>query len=207
VQWPEDAPGFKEVPIDDHTREMLRYDDGRQATWKIPLGVRPEDGAPLPSRIGQAYLFFFRWEPGTATVLRARAHRPDICLPAVGWTQLGQPEIRSYPVGENLALPFQHFRFLHNDPGGRPIYAETFFCLREDRVRAGSGGEAATLAFSHWNIAERWEVVRKGMRNPGQQVVEFVLLSRHLLSAEEARTRFAAIVPELVKANAEKLKN
>ncbi|MDQ3115189.1 MAG: exosortase/archaeosortase family protein, partial [Verrucomicrobiota bacterium] len=207
VQWPEDASGFKEVPIDDHTREMLRYDDGRQATWKIPLGVRPEDGAPLPSRIGQAYLFFFRWEPGTATVLRARAHRPDICLPAVGWTQLGQPAIQSYPVGENLALPFQHFRFLHNDPGGRPIYAETFFCLREDRVRAGSGGEAETLAFSHWNIAERWEVVRKGMRNPGQQVVEFVLLSRHPLSAEEARTRFAALVPELVKANAENLKN
>ena len=200
VQWPEDAPDFKEVPIDDHTREMLRYDDGRQATWKIPLGVRPEDGAPLPSRIGQAYLFFFRWEPGTATVLRARAHRPDICLPAVGWTQLGQPEIQSYPVGENLALPFQHFRFVHNDPGGRPIHAETFFCLREDRVRAGSGGEAETLAFSHWNIAERWEVVRKGMRNPGQQVVEFVLLSRTPLSAEEARDKFAALVPELVKA-------
>ena len=200
MQWPEDAPGFKEVPIDDHTREMLRYDTGRQATWTVSPVVRPEasDGIGR-ERPGQAYLFFFRWEPGTATVLRARAHRPDICLPAVGWTQFGQPEIRSYPVGENLALPFQHFRFLHNDPGGRPVYAETFFCLREDRVRAGSGGETESLAFSHWSIPERWEVVRKGMRNPGQQVLEFVLLSRNPLSAEEARNKFAAMVPELVK--------
>ena len=113
---------------------------------------------------------------------------------------VGQPEIRSYPVGENLALPFQHFSFLHDEPGSRPIYAETFFCLREDRVRAGSGGESETPGFSHWSIPERWEVVRKGMRNPGQQVLEFVLLSRNPLSAEEARNKFAAIVPGLVKA-------
>ena len=99
VQWPEDAPGFKEVPIDDHTREMLRYDTGRQATWTVSPVVRPETTDAIGrERPGQAYLFFFRWEPGTATVLRARAHRPDICLPAVGWTQFGQPEIRSYPV-------------------------------------------------------------------------------------------------------------
>ena len=49
-------------------------------------------------------------------------------------------------------------------------------------------------------------MVKKGLRNPGQQVVEFVLLSRTPLSAEEARDKFAAMVPELVEAEAEKLK-
>ena len=78
-------------------------------------------------------------------------------------------------------------------------------CARTASAPA-SGGEAETLAFSHWNIPERWEVVKKGLRNPGQQVVEFVLLSRTPLSADEARDKFAAIVPELVEAEAEKLK-
>ncbi len=198
MQWPENAAGFKELPIDEHTREMLRYDDGREAMWPFAPFVG-EESAPLDHG-AVAYLFFFRWEPGTATVLRARAHRPDICLPAAGWVQASTPEIHSYPVADDLALPFQHLSFVRETPGGRPLYAETFFCLHEDRVRPNEeGAPDDRIPFGHWSIPERWEVVRKGLRNPGQQVVEFVLLTRHRLSAAEVEAEFARLVPRLVK--------
>ena len=198
VQWTENAAGFKEVPIDAHTRETLRYDEGREAIWSFAPFVR-EDSAPV-DRAAVAYLFFFRWEPGTATVLRARAHRPDICLPAAGWAQAGAPETRSYPVGDGFALPFQHLSFVRESPGSRPFYAETFFCLREDRVRPDEqGAPDDRTPFSHWSIPERWEVVRKGLRNPGQQVMEFILLTRHRLSAAEAEAEFGHLAPKLVR--------
>jgi exosortase len=201
AHFPESASGFREVPIDEHTREMLRYDYGRQATWQISPVVRPNAAEPSAGeRVGRAYLFFFRWEPGTATVLRARAHRPDICLPAVGWRPLGEPDIRFYQVKENFAMPFQHFSFVHDEPGSPRLYAETFFCLREDRVQPEARESAETLPFSHWSIPERWQVVRSGLRNPGQQVMEFVLLSKHTPNAAEAEKEFAQLVPRLVKA-------
>ncbi|HSU86096.1 MAG TPA: exosortase/archaeosortase family protein [Chthoniobacterales bacterium] len=200
VHFPESALDFRELPIDAHTREMLRYDTARQATWMVsPIVRRDAADALATERAPRIYLFFFRWQPGTATVLRARAHRPDICLPAVGWRQLGEPAIRSYPVTQNLALPFQHFRFVHEEPGGGPVYAEAFFCLREDRIAAEARGKPESLAFSHWSIPERWEVVREGLRNPGQQVMELVLLSKNASNPAESEREFAELIPGLVK--------
>ena len=203
AQWPETAPGFRELPIDAHTREMLRYDRGRQVSWvyaPIEIPGAPNVGLLSPAdRMGRAFLFFFRWEPGTATVLRARAHRPDGCLPLVGWQPVGEPRIRSYPVAEDFALPFQHFSFKHEEPGSPSLYAETFFCLREDLVRAGVPSGSDTIPFSNWSVPERWDAVRKGLRNPGQQVMEFALITRHALSATETEGEFAELIPKLVK--------
>ena len=39
VRWPESVAGFRELPINDHVREMLRFDNGRQAIW--PLRSEP----------------------------------------------------------------------------------------------------------------------------------------------------------------------
>ncbi len=140
----------------------------RRRNWKSG-NQKARKGNESGTLAGQAYLFFFRWEPGTATVLRARAHRPDICLPAVGWRPTGEPETRSYEVGPGLALPFQHFSFVHGEPGRPPLYAETFFCLREDRVRADTPRPNETLPFSRWSIPERWTVVRQGCATPASK--------------------------------------
>ena len=200
MQWPENAPGFKEVPIDDHTREMLRYDTGRQATWTVSPVVRPEAldaiGRERPGRLISFSSAGNRARPPSCG--RARIGPISVCPRSAG------PSSGNRKFGPIRSEKISRCRFsisvsCHDDPGGRPIYAETFFCLREDRVRAASSGEAETLAFSHWSIPERWDVVKKGLRNPGQQVLEFVLLSRSPLSAEEARDKFAALVPELVK--------
>ena len=213
VRWPENVPGFRELPIDEHTRESLRYDAGREVSWTFSQLVRPESpdapSAPASERSATAFLYFFRWEPGTATVLRARAHRPDICLPYVGWRQVGEPASRAYTVSENFSLPFRHFSFSHDHAGNRPLYAETFFCLREDRVQpeTRSGTDESAIPFSSWSIPERWDLVRKGSRNPGQQMLEFVLLTRQAPIAAEAETEFARLVPQLVKLSNQESKN
>ena len=178
---------------------MLRYDRGRQVSWSyLPSGASGVGPLAPNEKVGRAFLFVFRWEPGTATVLRARSHRPDICLPFAGWKPVGESGIRSYPVAENFSLPFQHFSFMHEEAGGRPVYAETFFCLREDLVRAGAQSESDTIPLSHWSAPERWDAVRKGLRNPGQQVMQFVLMTRNPLSKPEAEAEFAELVPSLV---------
>ncbi len=206
VQWPETVPGFRDLLIDERTRELLRFDAGREASWPATQFVRPDEaGAEFTSpadRTAMAFLFFFRWEPGTATILRARAHHPDICLPYVGWRQVGEPDSRSYAVTADFSLPFQHFSFTHEQGGGRPLYAETFFCLREDLVRAGPEGEKQA-PFSSWTRNERWEVVREGLRNPGQQVMEFVLTTRHALSQDEVESGFGRLLPKLVTLKAD----
>jgi hypothetical protein len=107
-----------------------------------------------------------------------------------------------YVISDELGLPFQHLSFVHEEPQRSSLYAETFFCLREDRVRPGaSEAEGSdTIPFSHWSIPERWLAVRNGLRNPGQQVVEVVVLTRYKLGRAEAEAGFAKLVPKLVKA-------
>src|SRR5206468_624137 len=72
VRWPEDAPGYREIKTDERVRELLRFDSAHEALWRSPNLAETN------------YMFFFRWNPGSGTILRARAHRPDICLPSAG---------------------------------------------------------------------------------------------------------------------------
>ena len=81
-------------------------------------------------------------------------------LPAsAGWVQASTPEIHSYPVADDLALPFQHLSFVRESPGGRSLYAETFFCLHEDRVRPdeqGAPDDESRSATGASRSAGRW---------------------------------------------------
>ena len=42
-------------------------------------------------------LYLFRWKPGRNSALLANLHRPDVCLPASGWTQVADDGVRNYP--------------------------------------------------------------------------------------------------------------
>ena len=50
-----------------------------------------------------------------------------------------------------------------------------------------------------WSLEGRTRVVRNGVRNLGQQVLEFVLIGPRELSAAEAEERFASVIRELVE--------
>jgi exosortase len=209
ARWPEAAREFREVPIDDNARKILRFDQGRGARWRLAGGDAGDAAAPRP--LDSALLYFFRWRAGSNSALLANLHRPDVCLPAAGWVQVGDYGIRSYAVSPKMSLPFRHFLFAQGTPtlGGnsnpsRQRFAHAFYCLREDRVRnkseeSAGDSEQFAQAPSEWSRRERIELVLQGRRHLGQQVMEFVLLTPNDMKAQEAETKFAALVPEMVE--------
>ncbi|MDQ3199981.1 MAG: exosortase/archaeosortase family protein, partial [Verrucomicrobiota bacterium] len=198
VRWPEEARDFRELPIAENIRSTLRYDAGREATWRLRL-LPNEVDAP-----SQCTMFFFRWEAGSTSILRARAHRPDICLPNTGWRLTEDLGVREYPAADGLSLPFRHFRFVRDAGAGLPVFADAFFCQREDRVPSVRADrfDATSGGTGHWEIADRLRVVREGLRNQGQQVLELVFISRQPLTSEQVESEFAGLVPRVVKAKA-----
>jgi exosortase len=206
ARWPATAKDFRDIHIDETTRSILRFDEGRGAMWRISGEQRTEDGGRKAD--DSALLYFFRWHAGKNSALLANLHRPDVCLPAAGWIQVGDHGIRSYPVSEKFSLPFRHFLFSQAMPGAgngaRPRFAHAFYCLREDRVREASDASLAREEFaqepSEWSRRERISLVVEGRRHLGQQVMEFVVLSPREIAPDQAEAAFAKMVPGLVEA-------
>ena len=77
LQLPTQQPGFREPPIRDGVRTMLKYDEGKQAEW------REVNGRPWQ-------VYYLRWHPAqtryraTEAVEQARGHAPDVCLQLSG---------------------------------------------------------------------------------------------------------------------------
>lgn len=125
-------------------------------------------GASWMESDGSSWIaYFFKWAPGPPTTrIFARMHRPEICLPAVGYklrVDRGTIAIRA----KELIIPFHSMDF---DYEGRQVYV--FYCLWQDRRKAGEQPR----------IPERWdhriiglESVLFGERNLGQQSLEIVI--------------------------------
>ncbi len=195
VRWPNNEPGYRELKIDSEVRNILRFDSGREVAWT------PRENSPAAApRSAVDYLFFFRWNPGSGTILRARAHRPDICLPAAGWREVGKARIESYLVGPNRSLPFRRFDFVKPNRGGPPLHAVAFFTLHEDVAhKTEMGAGAAAGLYSNWDWADRWRVVRNGIRNRGQQVFELIMLIPPEADDSIADQQFAKLLPNLIE--------
>jgi exosortase/archaeosortase family protein len=191
VRWPETAPGFQELPISEEARATLRYDHGREAKWKA---THQRDGSEA-----SWLMFFFRWEPGTTSIVRARAHRPDVCLPSTGWTSQADHGAKWYVAGDGAQVPFRHFSFARPLDQRRSVYAHAFFCQREDRIaRNALPAEFTAGAIADWGLRERARAVAHGLRNQGQQVLQIVSLSTADVPVTEAQQRFAELLPQLV---------
>ena len=193
VRWPEARPGFRFIPINEEVRQILRYDAGREGAWNLAAGGATN--TPV-----NATMFFFRWEPGTSSVLRARSHRPDICLPSVGWRQIADRGVREYATGARIALPFRHFAFAIENTGRGPAVAHAFFCLREDKIAPRSAGfDVGKTEAQEWELKDRVRVVREGLRNPGQQMMQLVLVAGSDFTNEAAEQAFARALPDMVQ--------
>jgi len=189
IRWPQNAAGFRDVPIDEGVRATLRFDQGREVTWTA-------NGTP-DSSPWRCFLFFFSWNPGGSSVVRARAHRPDICLPAAGWEQRSD-NTKSYLVNDQLSLPFRRVDFAQPNSG---VTAHTFFCLQEDRPTSEvrSDLELPAGIQPEWSFPARWKAVRYGVRNMGQQMMEFAIVSPDKVSAERIDAEFAGMLPSLIQ--------
>ncbi len=79
LQLPSQQPGFREPPIREAARDMLKYDEGKQAEW------REANGRPWQ-------VYYLRWFPtrtryrAMSTVQQAQGHAPDVCLQLAGMT-------------------------------------------------------------------------------------------------------------------------
>ena len=205
VQWPQSAPNFHEIKVDDDLRRILRFDQGHAASWSLPV-TNSTVASSSPTKPLNCTLYFFRWESGKNSALLANLHRPDVCLPSIGWNQTGDAGVKKYPVVPNLALPFRHFEFRHG-ASDQPTQqtAHAFYCLWEDRV-ASSRGESQlpeiTSAPSAWTRNERVRAVLEGRRHLGQQVLELVIQGRGLVNDNGVEEEFTRLVPEVVKVEA-----
>ena len=206
IQWPQNASNFHEIKIDDEKRRILRFDRGRAAAWTLPA-LNSTDAASWAARPLTCTLYFFRWNSGKNSALLASLHRPDVCLPAVGWNQTGDIGVKKYSVGPDLSLPFRHFEFRHGagDESTQQV-AHAFYCLWEDVVSPAAAKSQLpdmTTSPSEWTRDERIRAVLEGRRHLGQQVMELVIQGRGALDEKEMNARFETELPSLIKVEAQ----
>lgn len=171
VRWPEDKPGFRNAEFSEITQTILRYSEGRAASWTDGSGARSEKWE----------MFFLRWAPGRTSSQLARSHGPEICLAASGATvseDLGVKLMRFHGV----ALPVHAYVFKT-----RRGYKHVFYCLWEQ----GDSDDPAPSTAQDLTVASRLKAVRAGRRNAGQQVLEIAISDvPGPAEAELAVTRF-----------------
>ena len=221
MRWPEQSPNFRKLKIDSEIRGVLRFDEGEAAAWTLTSPISSEN-APLAKAFGVAkprasgtqvngsrentvscLLYVFRWKPGKNSALLANLHRPDVCLPASGWTQVADDGVRNYPVTGAFELPFRHFEFQRAFGNSAPQTAHAFYCLSEDRAAESSVPATTSLpgmtgSRSEWTRAERLRTVLEGRRHLGQQVIEAIFVSNESFSSADAESRLRDLVREVV---------
>ena len=208
VRWPESAWKFRYLKLDDRMSGLLRFDEGRGASWLLQdAAARREVNSVAPVAAASAppltcVVYFFRWDASRSSILRARGHRPDVCLPSVGWAQRADHGTRTYSAGD-LPLPFRHFEFAGG--GGAPPSAQiahAFFCVGEDLMRAGAARSETVSEITEMHgltlIPHLWRLVRSGERPHGQQVMQVVIVSARQMPTADAESRFAKLLRDLI---------
>jgi hypothetical protein len=155
-----EVPGFKELPVPEATRQILRYDEGRSAAWSA-------DGLDWQ-------VVFLRWNPGQTAVHLAKNHTPNVCLTAAGHTlKIISPTVWLDVNG--LRLPFSVNQVMDSS---RPLFV--YYCLWDDHSNAEG---FTTMSLTHGN---RLAPVLTGLRNPGQRSLEILVAGPDTAEAAEA---------------------
>ena len=139
--FPRDNPTLKNLPMDASTRNLLRFDEAKQAAWAEPGGTQ-----------WQAY--YFNWLPGRVAGYLAKRHTPEICLTASGLKLVSGPDLTMMKVN-GVDLPIRSYQF----QTGEGII-QVFHC----RWEAGVGDEAYVA-----HESARYNLIRKPVwSGPGQ---------------------------------------
>ncbi len=165
VDWPADSAGFREVPLSENVRAVLRYNEGRSAAWP------GSDG-------NQWSMFFLRWNPGRASAQLARSHGPEVCLAANGAVLREDFGLRPMTI-RGLELPLHAYLFT---AGETSMYV--FYCLWEDRTLTDAPASTRQRMTSGGRLKDVWS----GNRNRGQQVIELAVSGPNSVGEAESAT-------------------
>ena len=150
LTFPRDNPTLKDLPIDATTRNLLRFDEAKQAAWTEPDGT-------------QWQAFYFNWLPGRVAGYLAKRHTPEICLTASGLKLLSGPKLTMMDI-HGVELPIRSYVF--QTPEG---VVQVFHC----RWEAGATeDDYVTHESARYNLIR---AIWNGRGDKGQKVLEFVI--------------------------------
>jgi exosortase len=176
LTFPRDNPTLKDLPMDAKTRNLLRFDEAKQAAWSESDGTQWE-------------AFYFSWLPGRVAGYLAKRHTPEICLTATGVKLLSGPKLTMMNV-HGVELPIRSYVF-ETEEG----VIQVFHC----RWEAGVGREAYVE-----HESARYNLVRAiwaGRGNKGQKVLEFIITGMD--DPEQAKQALARQLEKLIKVEGE----
>jgi len=152
MDWPSQAADYREHEFSERTRTILKYDSGASRSW-------------TGDDLNEWSAYYLRWYPGRVSKNLARAHHPDICLPAAGLEHVNTfDEPVLVEINEDLTLPFTAYLF--EKPGGMHQYV--FHTIYEDRHKPGGPAVADYGALTR---EDRISQALSGIRNQGQRVL------------------------------------
>ena len=164
VVLPTETKTFQELEMSQQVWAALKCDTERGGVWTEADGSRWS-------------VWSFRWASQSLTSLvAARAHRPEICLPASGCSLQADRGLHWYQVGD-LKMPFRTYIF---DNEGRPMFV--FFCLWQDGTERLPVTDSLSLAGRLW-------AVLNGRRMLGQQTLEIIIEGGASFEAAEQAVR------------------
>jgi exosortase len=165
--WPVRKREFAEVSFSKADADALGFNQGRGASWANDDGSR-------------WIAYFFNWVEGSPySRIRARIHRPEICLPAAGYKLLedrGTINVKA----KNLLIGFHNLNFEY---AREEVYV--FFCLWEARSKQSEQGRIG----NEGERLFRLESVLHGERSLAQQVLEVIISGYDTPEKAEAALR------------------
>lgn len=173
VRWPAPGSAFQFTEVPHETRSILRYTAGKSANFSWNDGTAWQ-------------VFFFHWAPGRSSVQLATMHRPEVCLPAIGYKFIEPTQ----PVGIPLAsesIPFTGSLF---DCNGSKVYV--YRCLWEDFPIP----ELTRNRNFDMSVRGRLLAAWYGRRNLGQRMLQVAMMG--MANEEEARTELKSKLANLI---------
>lgn len=148
--FPEKREAFRKIELPADTLAQLQADSARAGAWS--------------SEAGQWLAFAFRWDAGTSrSRILARLHRPENCLPAVGWALAEERAPIQIQIAGSRAV-FRAMTFARQSER-----AHVYFCLWQN-----SPADSADIHPEEDTRAASLRAVARRERNLTQQVVEIV---------------------------------
>ena len=173
IRWPGEGPTFRFSEVPEEARSILRYTSGKSAIFDWPDGSLWQ-------------VFYFRWGRGRSSAQLATMHRPEICLPAVGYKFVAEAQATEI-AASGVSLPFSGSIF---DCGGGRVYV--FRCLWEDRPVTGIARDRNFDMSIRGRLTGAWY----GRRNLGQRLLQVAIVGA--ASEQEARTELQQRLSELI---------